>query len=220
MGRRIISQRRGRGTSTYRVPKRGLKAYISYKNKSGKIIDIINDPGRDSPLAVVLYDDGSKGYLVAPRGLAVGDDSGFVKDLEKVPIGSTVFGIEKSPNSGPKFCRTAGSSATVTSKTSNKVILKLPSKKSIEVNPACRVSLGTPAGEGQHEKPWIKAGKKWIAMHRRGKKYPRTSGVAMNAGDHPFGGPTKPGKSMSTSRHASPGRKVGSFGGRRSGKKK
>jgi len=66
----------------------------------------------------------------------------------------------------------------------------------------------------------VKAGKKWIAMHRKGKLYPRTSGVAMNAVDHPFGGPTKPGKSTTVSKHAPPGAKVGSWGARRTGKKK
>jgi large subunit ribosomal protein L2 len=220
MGKRIISQRRGRGTSTYRVPKSSIKADVKYMDRSGSVIDIVNDPARDAPLAKIRYDDGSIGYLIAPKGMKVGDSTGFIDHLGNVAVGSQVFAIEKSPNSGPAFCRTSGSFATVSSKAKNKVILKLPSKKVIELNPRCRVSLGIPAGDGKHEKPWLKAGKKWHAMHRKGKLYPRTSGVAMNAVDHPFGGPTKPGKSMSVSRHAPPGRKVGSWGGRRSGKKK
>jgi len=57
-------------------------------------------------------------------------------------------------------------------------------------------------------------------MHSRGKLYPRTSGVAMNAVDHPFGGPTKPGTPKTVSRHAPPGAKVGAWGARRTGRKR
>ena len=135
-------------------------------------------------------------------------------------MGAQVFGIETVPFSGPKLCNSSGSFATLVSKTSKKCIIQMPSKKKKELDPNCRASMGTPAGEGFSDKPWVKAGKKWIAMHRKGKLYPRTSGVAMNAIDHPFGGPTKPGKPTTVSRHAPPGRKVGSWGARRSGKRK
>jgi len=220
MGKRIISQRRGRGSPTYRVPKRGKEMSISYKNIDGRIVDIMDDPGRNAPLAKVRYTDGSCDYLIAPKGLKVGDTTDFVSPLSKIPVGMQVFGIETFPNSGPKLCRTSGSFATVVSKTKKSCVVQLPSKKKINLNPECRASIGTPSGEGFREKPWLKAGKKWIAMHRRGKLYPRTSGVAMNAVDHPFGGPTKPGKSMSVSRHAPPGAKVGSWGARRSGRRR
>jgi large subunit ribosomal protein L2 len=220
MGKRIISQRRGRGSSTYRVPRRGKEIGITYKNIEGRVTDIINDPGRNAPLAKVKYTDGACDYLIAPIGLKVGEGTGFVSSLSKIPVGMQVFAIETFPNSGPKLCRTSGSFAVVVSKTKNSCVVQLPSKKKINLNPECRASVGVPAGEGFREKPWLKAGKKWIAMHRRGKLYPRTSGVAMNAVDHPFGGPTKPGKSMSVSRHAPPGRKVGSWGARRSGRKR
>jgi len=221
MGRRLISQRRGRGSSpTYRVPKRGKIIKVLYKNIDGQVTDIINDPGRDSPLAKVRYSDGTENYLIAPRGMKVGDRTDFVSPLSKIPVGAQVFAIESSPFSGPKLCNSPGSFATLVSKAKNKCIVQLPSKKKKELNSGCRASMGTPAGDGCNEKPWAKAGKKWIAMHRRGKMYPRTSGVAMNAGDHPFGGPTKPGKPMTMSRNAPPGQKTGSWGARRTGKRK
>jgi large subunit ribosomal protein L2 len=220
MGKRIISQRRGRGSPTYRVPKRRIKVKIRYKNLSGKIVDIVNDPGRNPPLAKIRYEDGSYDYLIAPRGSKTGDPIDFVTPLSKIPVGSSIFAIETCPNSGPKLCRTSGSFALLISKSKKGCIVQLPSKKKISLDLNCRASIGIPAGDGQKEKPWIKAGKKWIAMHARGKLYPRTSGVAMNAIDHPFGGPTKPGKSMSVSRHAPPGRKVGSWGAKRSGRKR
>jgi large subunit ribosomal protein L2 len=220
MGKNLISQRRGRGSSTYRVPKRGRKISTKYRNIEGVVVDIINDPGRNAPVARVKYTDGSYDHLIAPRGLKVGDRADFVSPLSKIPMGAQIFGIETSPNSGPKLCNTSGSFALLTSKSKKSCVISLPSKKKKELNPECRASLGVPAGDGFKEKPWVKAGKKWIAMHRRGKLYPRTSGVAMNAVDHPFGGPTKPGKPMSVSRHAPPGAKVGSWGARRSGKKR
>ncbi len=109
----------------------------------------------------------------------------------------------------------------IVSKSSKSCIIQLPSKKEKALNPNCRATLGVPAGGGRVEKPWTKAGKKWIAMHARGKLYPRTSGGAMNAIDHPFGGGYPGlGRPKSVSRHAPPGRKVGSISPKRSGKRK
>lgn len=220
MGKRLRSQRRGRGTPTYRFPKRGKMINVVYKNIDGEVTDILKDPGRNSPVAKVRYSDGSESYLIAPKGLKVGDRTNFVSPLSKIPLGAQVFGIEASPFSGPKLCNSAGSFATLVSKTGKKCAILMPSKKKKDLDPNCRASMGAPAGDGFADKPWVKAGKKWIAMHRRGKLYPRTSGVAMNAIDHPFGGPTKPGKPTTVSKHAPPGRKTGSWGARRSGKKK
>lgn len=220
MGKRIIAQRRGRGTPSYRFPKRGKKIKVIYRNFDGEVTDIVKDRGRNSPVAKVKYSDGPENYLIAPRGIQVGDRADFVSPLSKVPIGAQVFGVESSPHSGPKICNAPGSFATLVSKTKKKCTIKLPSKQTKELDPSCRASMGVPAGEGFKDKPWVKAGKKWVAMHRKGKLYPRTSGVAMNAIDHPLGGPTKPGKSTTVSRNAPPGRKVGSWGAKRTGKKK
>ncbi|MBN2042525.1 MAG: 50S ribosomal protein L2 [Candidatus Aenigmarchaeota archaeon] len=220
MGRRLISQRRGRGTPTYRAPKKRLNINLLYKNLHGRVVDIINDPGRNTPVAKILYSDGTNSYVLAPLGIKTGEDASFVSTLGKTPVGASVFSIEASPNSGPKLCRTSGSFATLVSKTGKKCVLQMPSKKKKILHSECRASVGIPAGGGHHEKPFLKAGKRWIAMHRRGKLYPRTSGVAMNAVDHPFGGPTKPGKPTTVSRNAPPGAKVGSWGARRTGYRK
>jgi large subunit ribosomal protein L2 len=220
MGRRLISQRRGRGSPTYRVPEMRLKANIRYMNINGKIVDFVNDPSRNPPLAKILYGNGEKGYLIAPLGARLGDDTSFVSTLSKIPVGANIFSIESCPNSGPKFCRTAGSAAMLVSKASSKCTIQFPSKKKKLLDENCRASVGIPAGGGHHEKPFLKAGKKWIAMHKRGKLYPRTSGVAMNAVDHPFGGPTKPGKPKTVSKHAPPGKKAGAWGARRTGRRR
>ena len=221
MGKRIISQRRGKGSSTYRIPQYDIPR-IQYRDKPGRIADIIRTPLGSAPLARVLYDDKSEGFIIAQEGMRVGDAMhAIVRTLESVDEGAQIFAIETYPNSGPKLCRSGGSFATLVSKSEKECIIQLPSKKTKQLNPRCRVTLGIPAGEGRREKPWVKAGKKWIAMHSRGKLYPRTSAVAMNAVDHPFGsGYSGLGKPKSVSRHAPPGRKVGAIAPRRMGRRK
>jgi len=223
MGKQIIAQRRGRGSSTYRVPEYSFKPKIEYnlKNQSGKVLDIVTDRIRNAPLAYVKYNDKSKGYIVAPEGMKVGDRTdNFVKTLSQVSEGSQIFSLESYPNSGPIFCRTSGSFAILVSKDKKECIVQLPSKQTKKLNLKCKVTLGIPAGEGRSEKPWVKAGKKWIAMHRRGKLYPRTSAIAMNAVDHPFGGGGVGKSKPPCSRNAPPGRKVGTISPRRTGRKK
>ena len=128
--------------------------------------------------------------------------------------------MELNPGDGGKVCRTAGSSAVVVSHDRNKTVIRLPSHKFRTLSSQCRATIGKVAGSGITEKPFVKAGTKSYAMAVRNKLYPRTSGVAMNPVDHPFGGKTKPGKHKSVSRNAPPGRKVGSISPRRTGKKK
>jgi large subunit ribosomal protein L2 len=185
------------------------------------VVDIISDPARNSPLAKVEYSDKSKGYLVAAEGVRVGDSlEAFAMPIAQIGEGSQIFAIETYPNSGPKLCRTSGSFATVLSKGVKTCIIQLPSKKKKKLNIQCKASIGIPAGEGRRDKPWIKAGKKSHAMRARGKLYPRTSGVAMNAVDHPFGGGGSGKVRPPVSGNAPPGRKVGSVSPKRTGRKK
>ncbi len=221
MGKRIISQRRGRGTSTYRSPPRKFRPRIEYRNESGRVVDIVNDPGRNTPLAKVEYAGKDQGYIIAREGTKVGDGlEAFAMQLGDVSEGSSVFAIETYPNSGPKLCRTPGSFAVIVSKGEKTCIIQLPSKKKKKLSLQCRASMGIPAGEGRKEKPWVKAGKKMLAMRARGKLYPRTSGTAMNAVDHPFGGSGLGKVRKPVSRNAPPGRKVGTVSPRRMGRKK
>jgi len=221
MGKRIISQRRGKGSHTYRVPNHAFKPNIQYKKQPGVVVDILSDPLRDAPLAEVAYSDNQKGYIVAIEGMRVGDKiDGLVVPLSTLTEGQQISSIETYPNSGPKLCRSPGSFAVVETKTEKECVVILPSKKKMKLNAQCLATLGIPAGDGRNEKPWVKAGKRWIAMHARGKLYPRTSGTSMNAVDHPFGGGyTGLGKPKSVSRNAPPGRKVGSISSRRTGRK-
>jgi len=222
MGKRIISQRRGKGSHTYRVPEHAFKPNIQYrKQQPGIVVNILSDPLRNAPLAEVAYDDNQKGYIVAIEGMRVGDRTdGLIVPLSTLTEGQQISSIETYPNSGPKLCRSPGSFAVVETKTDKEIVIILPSKKKMKLNAQCLATLGIPAGDGRGEKPWVKAGKKWTAMHARGHLYPRTSGSSMNAVDHPFGGGyTGLGKPKTVSRDAPPGRKVGSIAARRMGRK-
>jgi len=227
MGKRIIQRARGKGGPPYRSPSHRFPGKISYKFKKAKVIDIIHDPCRDAPLAK-LKTDGEKRLIIAAEGLKVGDTldvegkakMGNVLPLYKIPKGSFIFAIETYPGSGPKLCCSAGTKAFITSNEPDKVLVQMPSKQFKSFNPKCLATVGVAAGGGRGEKPFVKAGQKFYLMHARNKLWPRTSGVKMNPVDHPFGGRTKPGISMTISRHAPPGAKVGSIAARRTGRKK
>ncbi|MBI4021516.1 MAG: 50S ribosomal protein L2 [Candidatus Aenigmarchaeota archaeon] len=221
MPKRIISQRRGKGSPTYRVPTRHFSPRVEYNEAAGVVTDIINYPLMDAPLAKVRYPDQSVGYIIAAEGMAVGSSTaGVVLSLADIKEGSSVFGVESAPFTGPKFCRTPGSAAILVSKARETAVIQLPSKKMKTVALACRATMGTPAGEGRKERPFVKAGTRWHAMHARGKLYPRTSGNKMNAVDHPYGGSGHGKVRPPVSRHAPPGRKVGTVSPRRTGHKK
>lgn len=232
MGKRIIQRARGRGGPRYKSPSHRYAGKVGYhvpkKKVTGEVVDIIHDPGRNAPLAVVKYSDDTKKFLIAPQGMKVGDvitynsglGTGNIMSIGKIPEGTRIFGLETFPGSGPKLCRSSGSYATVVTRVKGMTRIRLKSGKSKELNDKCLATIGTPAGAGRAEKPWVKAGKKWYAKQTRGKLYPIVSGVKMNPVDHPFGGKTKPGIPKSVSRHAPPGRKVGALAPRRMGKRK
>jgi len=237
MGSRLIQQRRGKGSPTYKSPQfrfLGGVCYPSGQDKvvKGEVIDIMNCRGHSAPLAYIEFDDGQACLIPAPEKLAVGDvvEAGETKSvaigsivlLKNIPAGTAIAGIELTPGSGPKVVRTGGSAARVVEQAKTDVVIQLPSRKKLRLNPRCRAIIGKIAGGGRTEKPFVKAGKKMHAMRARNKLYPRTKGVSMNAFDHPFGGthPRTKGMSKSTSRHAPPGRKVGHIASSRTGRKK
>ena len=236
MGTRIIAQRRGRGVSkTYLVPSFNYVADVRYPplqkgNLKGKIIDIVDDPGRTAPLALVKFDGTSeKWYFIASEGVKTGDvvevgegaqlKIGNVLPLKDIPEGTPVFNIEVVPGDGGKLVRASGGYAIVLSRDVDKVTVQFPSRKTKGLNPNCRATIGIVAGGERPKKPFVKAGNKWHAMHARGKKYPRTRAKAMNACDHKFGGKSF-GVPKTVSRRAPPGRKVGSIAARRTGRRK
>jgi len=237
MGKNLIQQKRGKGSTTYRAPSfryKGKTAYGPYSKTpvSGEIIDIIDCPGHNAPLMVVRYENNENVLLQAPEGIKVGDriasgeeiplQPGNVLPLINIPEGATIYNIESAPGDGGKFVKSSGTFAKVLAKMKDKVIVLLPSKKEREFKPYCRATIGIIAGSGRTEKPFLKAGFKYHAMMARNKMYPRSSGAAMNAVDHPFGGSStcSKGHQSTVSRDAPPGAKVGKIAARRTGRKK
>ena len=232
MGKRIIAQRRGRGSSRYKTPGFRFKGPISYpkQNGIGLVLDIIHDPGRTAPVMQVKFGN-EICHIPAPEKIrtnmpieteTTNITVGNILKLKDIPIGQEIFGIEKNPGSGPAYCLASGSTTKIVAKTEDKAIVLFKSKKQKEFALDCRAVIGVVAGSGRKEKPFLKAGKKHHAMKARNRLYPRTSGVAMNAVDHPFGSGRGRhiGKPKTVSRNAPPGRKVGLVGSRRTGRKK
>ncbi|MCS7106150.1 MAG: 50S ribosomal protein L2 [Candidatus Aenigmarchaeota archaeon] len=232
MGKRIIARARGKGGPRYRAPSHrylGKVTYAPVTGISGKVLDIVHDPARSAPVAIIKLEDGKEILHIAPEGLRAGDlivydgepKVGNVLPLEKIPEGTKICCIETFPGSGPKLCRSSGSFSIVLGKTKDKVKVQFPSGKIRELDKDCRAMIGVPAGGGRVEKPFVKAGKKFYAMKARGKLWPRVKGVVMSPVDHPYGGKShRPRPSKTVSRHAPPGAKVGSIAARRTGRKK
>ncbi len=231
MGKTLIVQARGKGGPRYRIPSHrfvGRVRYFPMGMFTGKIVDIVNDPGHYAPVMFVKTNEGKKVLHIAPEGIQVGDfvrygeysGLGSVVDLSKIPAGTKIFGIETFPGSGPKLCRSSGSYATVMATTDGTTSIQFSTGRIKAMSGKCRAMIGIPAGGGRLEKPWVKAGKRSHAMMSRGRLYPRTVGVAMNPVDHPYGGKKKGAKFKTISRHAPPGRKIGSIAARRTGKRR
>ena len=237
MGKRIRVQRRGRGSSTFRASTHKRVAPVKYppvsitENKTvvnGQVKGIIHDPGRGSPMVAVKLETGDTYFSVVPEGVYEGQltqigneavmDIGNVLPIGKIPEGTMVCNIELSPGDGGKMVRASGAYATIISHTSDRTIIKLPSKRSKYVNSNCRATIGVIAGAGRTEKPFLKAGTKHHLMKAKGHMYPRTRGIAMIAASHPFGSSKKGGRKVTTvGRNAPPGQKVGLIAARSAG---
>ena len=236
MGRRIRGQRRGRGGSTFRAPSHRYKANMDHRTLedtdlvSGEVLGIEHDPARSAPIADVQFDDGDRRLVLAPEGIAVGDEiqigvsasieAGNTLPLAEIPEGVPVCNVEANPGDGGKFARASGVNATLMTHDRNVAVVQLPSGEVKRLDPQCRATIGVVAGGGRTEKPVVKAGKKYHKVKSRGTVWPRVRGVAMNAVDHPFGGGGRqhPGKPKSISRNAPPGRKVGDISSKRTGR--
>jgi large subunit ribosomal protein L2 len=226
---------------TYRSHSHRFLACVKYRKYDskekesvikGKIMDLVKCPGHTAPLALVKFEDNKEDYMIAPENIKVNDtiESGFTAapktgntlPLQNIEEGTLIYNIETFPGDGGKLCRASGTFARILTKTRTGVTVELPSKKQKVFDPNCRATIGIIAGSGRTEKPWVKAGKKHHATRARGRLYPRTSPVAMNAVDHPFGSGRgrKVSKIKPVGPHTPPGRKVGFVSSRRTGRKK
>ncbi len=235
MPKRIIAQRRGKGSPTYRAPSHRFKTqakipWTGMNTLRGVLLDIAHDPSKTAPVGIVKYENGEYGTMIVAEGMKTGQEvevgpktslrEGNTMALGNIPEGTPVFNIELKPGDGGKLVRSSGAYAVILSQDEGKTIVRLPSKALKALNPKCRATIGIVAGGERIVKPLGKAGKKHHKMRARGKLYPRTSGSKMNPVDHPFGGSTRPGKPKTVKRTAPPGRKVGSIAARRTGRRK
>ncbi len=238
MGKRIKSQKAGKGSPTFKATHRA-RVDPKYRNYSeeekkgmlkGSITGILNDLGNTATLMEASF-DGKTETIIAAEGVFVGQEIkqganadmaiGNVAPLGKLPEGCPVFNIERTPGDGGAFAKGSGLYGLIVTKDRKNVYVKLPSGSTIPLNHECRATIGCAAGGGRTEKPMVKAGANYFKMKALSRPYPSVRGVAMNPPDHPFGGSQHhPGKSKSTARTAPPGRKVGAISSKRTGRKK
>ncbi|MFH1221756.1 MAG: 50S ribosomal protein L2 [Candidatus Micrarchaeota archaeon] len=240
MGKRLKSQKRGKASGRYIATKKAVTDLV-YRNyddveKTGmltaKVLQLVDDVGRTAPLMLLGYDNGERGYLLAPEGIAIGDTIdvgvqgklklGSVLPLYRIPDGAYIFNIEKTPGDGGKFVKTAGSYATIIAREKSNIYLKLPSKNTIVLPGECRAQLGIVAGGGRLEKPLMKAGNAYYKYRLALKKlWPSNRGVHMAAYNHPHGGKQHHvGKPTTVGRGTPPGAKVGHIAARSTGRRK
>ena len=232
MGKRIISQARGKGSLTYRVRKKAFRYRVGYPIHEGEadILKILHSPAHSAPLLKmkianeIFYNSAFNGAVEGSK-ISIGGDKlkeGNIISLKEIPITTRIFNIERNPGDGGKMMRSAGSSAILNKKYDyGKVGVMLPNKKEIKLDENCRATIGIIAGDGRKQKPFVKAGRKFYKMKAKSKLWPRVSAVSVNVVDHPFGsGRGKNVKSKTAKRNAPPGARVGHLRPRRTGRKK
>jgi large subunit ribosomal protein L2 len=166
------------------------------RNKVGipaKVASIEYDPNRSARIALLVYADGEKRYIIAPNEITVGmsllngpdapPEPGNCLPLTRVPVGSFVHAIEMRPGKGAQLARSAGTYAQLTAREGGYAILRLPSGETRRVPVGCKATVGTTSNPDHMNIDLGKAGRsRWLGVR------PKTRGVAMNPVDHPMGG--------------------------------
>jgi len=158
-----------------------------------RVTSIEYDPNRSARIALLVYADGEKRYIIAPLGLQVGDTVmsgkgaeirvGNALSLERIPLGTLVHNIELYPGRGGQMVRSAGTSAQVLAKEGEYVTLRLPSGEMRLVRKECMVTVGEVGNVDHGNIKLGKAGRKrWLGRR------PSVRGSAMSPRDHPHGG--------------------------------
>lgn len=187
---RITTRHQGGGHKQhYRV--------IDFKrNKDGvpaRVERLEYDPNRSANIALVLYADGERRYILAPKGLEVGAEiqngstapikAGNAMPLRNIPVGSLVHNVEMKPGKGGQIARSAGAGVQLVARQDDHATLRLRSGEMRKVPSDCRATIGE-VGNAEHNLRSLgKAGaKRWRGVR------PTVRGVAMNPVDHPHGG--------------------------------
>ncbi len=187
---RITVRHRGGGH------KRHYRLVDFRRNKDGvpgRIERLEYDPNRSANLALVLYADGERRYILAPKRARIGDAiqsgsdapirPGNALPLKNIPVGTQVHCVEMKPGKGGQMARSAGASVQIVAREGNYATLRMRSGEMRKIHVNCRATVGE---VGNHEHNLRKLGKAG-AQRWRGVR-PTVRGVAMNPVDHPHGG--------------------------------
>ena len=187
---RITSRHRGGGH------KRRYRIIDFKRDKTGipaRVAAIEYDPNRSARIALLVYADGEKRYIIAPDKIEVGQkvvsgpdalpDLGNCLPLSNIPLGTSVHAIEMRPGKGAQLARSAGTYAQLTAREGKTATLKLPSGEVRRVPVMCMATIGQTSNPDHFNIEVGKAGRsRWLGIR------PQTRGVAMNPVDHPMGG--------------------------------
>ena len=188
-GRITVRHQGGGNRQKYRI--------IDFKRQKddmyATVIGIEYDPNRSANIALIEYEDGTKAYILAPKGLTDGDKvisgtkvdikPGNAMPIESIPVGTMIHNIELNPGQGGKLVRGAGQEAQLMAKEGAYAHVRLPSGEMRLVLVRCRATIGT-IGNTDHEN--IKLGKAGRKRHMGIR--PTVRGSVMNPNDHPHGG--------------------------------
>ena len=188
-GRITVRHQGGGNRQKYRV--------IDFKRQKddmyATVVGIEYDPNRSANIALIEYEDGTKAYILAPKGLTDGDKvisgtkvdikPGNAMPIESIPVGTMIHNIELNPGQGGKLVRGAGQEAQLMAKEGAYAHVRLPSGEMRLVLVRCRATIGT-IGNSDHEN--IKLGKAGRKRHMGIR--PTVRGSVMNPNDHPHGG--------------------------------
>ena len=166
------------------------------RNKDGitaKVERLEYDPNRSANIALLCYADGERRYILAPKGLTVGQQlvsgseapikAGNTLPIRNIPVGTTIHGIELQPGKGAQIARAAGTSAMLLAREGTYAQVRLRSGEVRRVHIECRATIGEVGNEEHSLRQLGKAGaKRWRGIR------PTVRGVAMNPVDHPHGG--------------------------------
>ena len=176
--------------------KRKYRVIDFKRNKDGvpaTVESIQYDPNRSARIALLVYSDGEKRYILAPNGLQVGQsvnsgtgispEIGNSLPLAEIPLGTVVHNIELRPGQGGIMARSAGSFAQLAARDGNYAVVKLPSGETRMILTTCRATVGA-VGNSDHalERSGKDGRSRWLGRR------PRVRGVVMNPVDHPMGG--------------------------------
>jgi large subunit ribosomal protein L8e len=244
MGRIIRSQRKGRASvfrahTTHRqgeAKHRSLDFAERHGYIKGVVKDIVHDPGRGAPLAVVHFRNPykykiDKELFIAAEGTYTGQfiyagkkaelTVGNILPVGTMPEGTIISNVEAKTGDRGAFARASGNYATIISHTEGGITrIRLPSGIKKAVPSAARATVGIVAGGGRIDKPVLKAGNSYWKYKVKRNVWPKVRGVAMNPVDHPHGGGNHQhiGHPATVRRDAPAGQKVGLIAARRTGR--